>query len=139
MKRTLGDQQRRCALMDAASDSVSRAVVALYACIPPDHHEGVILPKIREYVAARDWTILEEVIDHVPLHTPMNRREAWHRVKNLVERGQAAGVVTPEQIMCGCDRNNADHLDQWVTRLRTFAAAPSALLDAPCSAREGTR
>ncbi|QNP70492.1 hypothetical protein IAG44_14280 [Streptomyces roseirectus] len=118
MQRTCTDFSRRRDLADAASGRVERVRVVLYAC-RPDGEAGV-LTELRVYATARDWVVVGELIDRTHPDSALDERPRWTRLKELVESGQAQGIVTPMRRLCGKCESERSLLDTWLAAHRAF-------------------
>lgn len=122
MLRTQADRARRRALADAASGSIQRAHVVLYACLPEGDTDK-ILTELRAYAAARDWIVADELIDRTSVTEPTDGRPKWPRLKELIETGRAQGIVTPMRRMCGLRETDQAGLDTWLADQRAFVVS----------------
>lgn len=100
MNRTPQQRARRAALADASSGGhreglprIPRVRVLLYDCLPAPQ-AGQPLASHRVFAEARDWTIVAEFVDTAPLDLPAMAWPLWPRVAELIDSGQADGIVT---------------------------------------------
>jgi hypothetical protein len=93
MTRTPGDISRRRSIADAAGGFPSRATVVLYACIAPGQDQADVMARLRRHAEARDWVVMDEVIDHTPTATPLDSRPNWPQARQHITAGQARGIV----------------------------------------------
>ncbi|MEU4180749.1 hypothetical protein [Streptomyces sp. NPDC026589] len=98
MRHTPQQQARRAALVDAASGGHSVARIARVRVVlydrQPARGGSLALPAHRVFAEARDWTVVAAVADTAPLETLARACPLWPRVAELIESGQAGGVVT---------------------------------------------
>ncbi|MFJ6657441.1 hypothetical protein ACIQNG_13865 [Streptomyces sp. NPDC091377] len=119
MPRTRTEQARRTQIADAATGGVRRISVVLYVCLPDGHTERV-LTDLRAYAAARDWSVADELVDPSGAATPMTDRPQWARLAELIESGQAQGIVTPIHRLCGLREADQEQFDTWLAVHRAF-------------------
>ncbi|MFJ1580432.1 hypothetical protein [Streptomyces sp. NPDC088182] len=100
MTRTAQQRNRRERLADASigitppTPGLTRAGVVLYASPRPGERVGPVLRGLRAYAEAREWAVVDVLVDRVPLSTPTTERPLWPRVADLIAARQAQGVVT---------------------------------------------
>ncbi|MBL1115270.1 hypothetical protein JK364_23140 [Streptomyces sp. 110] len=94
---------------------IRRVNVVIYACLPSNLNPLKVMSAVRRYVDARDWTVVEEVIDRAAVSTVAAIREHWPRVAQMIEPCQAQGIVTPTRSMCGYHLNERAELDEWLS------------------------
>lgn len=124
MTRTGQQRIRRSRLADAAAGiapvatgtGVSRIRVVIYTCVQPGSLSSTSLVALRSYAEARDWTVVGEYADQVPALTPAADRPLWPSVAELIESGQANGIVTD------IPPTDADNLDAWLAGFHAFSA-----------------
>lgn len=127
MNRTPLQRVRREALAEAASDSgrgrlparIARARVVLYDCqsLP---QRGRVLASHRTFAEARDWTIVAELVDRALPGRPVMAWPLWPRVAELLDSGQADGIVT-----CAWSPNDPKVMS-WLLKRHAFAACIGA-------------
>lgn len=122
MQRTQADLARRRNLAYAASGSIQRASVLLYACLPSGDTDQV-LTQLRTYATARDWHVAAELVDRASISQPPTERPQWTTLKQLIESGQAQGIVTPARRMCGLRDPEQTQLDTWLATHNAFVVA----------------
>jgi hypothetical protein len=119
MQRTQADWARRGNIAMAASGGIQRARVVLYVCTP-DGDTDRILTHLRTYAAARDWIVAGEHVDRVSVGEPTGQRSGWAKLAQLIEAGDAEGIVTPMRRMCGLREPEQVQLDTWLARHHAF-------------------
>ncbi|MBW1600987.1 hypothetical protein JJV70_02475 [Streptomyces sp. JJ66] len=121
MKRTREDAARRRQIADAAA-GLPPVHVVLYACVPPSHDAETTVRGLHRYAQARDWTPAAVLLDHSPHATPVELREQWTRVVQMIERREASGIVTPVRSMCGYTDTERRQIDTWLRAHGAFLA-----------------
>lgn len=119
MQRTKGDRTRRRNLASAASGGIQRVRVVLYACQQTGDMDK-LFTDLRTYAAARDWIVADELVDRVSVDEPPESRPEWAKLAQLIEGGQAHGIVTPMRRMCGLREPEQIRLDTWLATHHAF-------------------
>ncbi|MEV3895277.1 hypothetical protein [Streptomyces anulatus] len=135
MRHTPQQQVRRAALAEAASGGhdgprisrIARARVALYDC-QPVRGASRALRAHRVFAEARDWTVVAVLADTAPAGTSALAGPLWPRVAELVESGQADGVVTSSWA------TDDGELLAWLRERHAFVACVDGALGAPAGA-----
>ncbi|WP_406349359.1 hypothetical protein OHA44_37515 [Streptomyces sp. NBC_00144] len=141
MNRTPQQRVRRAHLADAASGGrreglpgrVARVRVVLYD--GQTGSQGVQpLASHRIFAEARDWTIVAELADDAPPGAPAMTRPLWPRIAELIDSGQADGIVTSAWT------TTDEELASWLLDHHAFAVcigpsdAPAAHTQTPAAA-----
>lgn len=140
MNRTPQQRDRRAVLAEAASGGhregiparISRARVVLYDCRPVLRDEQP-LASLRTFAEARDWTIVAEFADTAPLGMPAMTWPLWPRIAELIDSGQADGIVTSAWDTAD------DEILSWLLERHAFAACVGTTPDAPANRTEAGR
>ncbi|MFC9604522.1 hypothetical protein ACFTTN_13820 [Streptomyces niveus] len=134
MNRTPQQRARRAALADASSgghrqglpDRIPRVRVLLYDC-EPTTQVGQPLASHRVFAEARDWTIVAELLDTAPLDRPAMTWPLWPRIAELIDSGQADGIVTS-----AWDTTD-DEISSWLLERQAFVAHISSTSHVPAN------
>lgn len=130
MMRSSEQTRRRRSIVNAAA---GRTAVVLYACTD-DPQPTNILVELRRYADARDWDVVREVTDAVPLATPLNERPEWCAARELILDGRAEGVVAPATHARDDVPHERAELDAWLAGFGAFLAVaplPSSRMPHP--------
>lgn len=117
--RTPGQTRRRKALHNAAA---GRTAVVLYVCAKdPAATAAQVVEKLSRYSDARDWEVVEIVLDTSSLSTPLADREQWQAACDVIDTRRAEGIVAL-QSHAG-DASARAELTQWFAEHGAFLAA----------------
>lgn len=74
----------------------------LYAAVPRGQDAGDLMARLRRHAEARDWLVVDEVVDYATTSTPLGERPNWWgRARVLITSGEAKGVVTTSRADAG--------------------------------------
>ncbi|GAB2806372.1 hypothetical protein [Streptomyces daliensis] len=123
MSRTVPDHIRRASLADAAT---GRTAVVLYLCLAADADAASPLIELRRYAAARDWTVVAELVDRCGPETTLRDREQWPSLAELLVSGRAQGFVTQSTEMWSHRPGERKRVLDWAADHHTFVCTVRA-------------
>ncbi|MFB6943176.1 hypothetical protein ACFWGL_17220 [Streptomyces sp. NPDC060286] len=134
MRRTAQERARRALLAEAASGGprerlpagIARVRVVLYDCQPAPR-DAQPLTSHRAFAEARDWSIVAELVDVAPPGTPAMALPLWPHIAELIDSGQADGIVTSAWTTTDED------LLSWLLDRHAFAACIGPMPDTPAT------
>ncbi|WP_157839069.1 hypothetical protein [Streptomyces flavidovirens] len=138
MIRTRAQERRQQALANAA---IGRTAVVLYACDEGSRADATAaLAGLRRFANAREWVIVDEILDSAPLATPLDDRPMWHSVREAISAGLAEGIVAPPNHTCDDVEGGRAELFDWLAEHAAFlTTAHSHVCTAPCPGPGGDR
>ncbi|MFD3373668.1 MULTISPECIES: ATP-binding protein [unclassified Streptomyces] len=102
------------------------AAVALYTTTLAPRAAVHTLTALADVATRQGWTVVHQAYDLAPLHVPARLRTGWRRVAQLLDSGEAVGLIVPAEREIVRTRSERAALSAWLLRLAAFAVYPHA-------------
>lgn len=78
------------------------------------------LAELRQFAKAREWVIVDVILDTTPLSTPLDKRPMWRSVREAIAEGQAEGIVAAQGHTCDDVDDTRAQLSNWLAEHAAF-------------------
>jgi anti-sigma regulatory factor (Ser/Thr protein kinase) len=102
------------------------AAVVLYTTTLDPRVAVHTLTALADVATRQGWTVVHQAYDLAPLHVPARLRTGWRSVAQLLDSGEAVGLIVPAEQEIVRTRSERAALRAWLQSLAAFAVYPHA-------------